>query len=83
MLVTLTLPSTETYSPPMPDTERWLTRGDAAELLQVKPRTIDGYARDGRLPRFYLRARRAPRFRIEDVRALLDVIPENEQRSDR
>ena len=82
MHMILTLPSTAEYSPPMHDTEQWLTRAEAAELLQVAPRTVDAYARAGRLPRYYFaRApkRRAPRFRIEDVRALLDVVPEDER----
>lgn len=79
----MTLPSTAAYSPPMPDTERWLTRAEAAEILGVRPRTVDGYARSGRLPRYYVaRApQRAPRFRVEDVHALLDVVPEGERAS--
>lgn len=79
----MTLLSTTEYVPSMPDTERWLTRAEAAELLQVRPRTVDGYARDGRLPRYYLaRSSRAPRFRLEDVRALLDVVPESDRRGE-
>jgi predicted site-specific integrase-resolvase len=57
----------------MTDTERWVTRVQAAELLSIAPRTIDTYVRDGRLPRFHLTGSRTPRFRIEDVRAL--VVP--------
>lgn len=81
MHMTITLPSTVEYLPPMHDTEQWLTRTEAAKLLEVQPRTVDAYARDGKLPRYYLARspRRAPRFRIEDVRALLDVVAEDER----
>jgi excisionase family DNA binding protein len=57
----------------MPSTTRWLTRSEAAERLRVKPRTIDTYARTGKLPRYYLAgSTRAPRFRAEDVDALVE-----------
>lgn len=50
-----------------------MTRSEAAELLRVTPRTIDAYARTGRLRRYYLAgSTRAPRFRIEDVRSLVE-----------
>lgn len=59
----------------MPDTEKWMTRAEVAEFLRVPTRTVDAYARDRLLPRFYLAPRgqqsKSPRFRIEDVRALV------------
>lgn len=51
----------------MVDTERWLTRREAAMELHVHVRTIDRLVKAGRLPRHYLGSR-SPRFRIEDVR---------------
>lgn len=55
----------------MEDTERWMTRKEAAELLRIAPRTLDGYVRRGELRRYTLANGRTPRFRIEDVRALI------------
>lgn len=57
----------------MVETEKLMTREEAAEFLRVHPRTIDTYVRDGRLPRHRIVGTRSPRFRIEDVRAL--VVP--------
>lgn len=51
----------------MVDTERWLTRKEAAMELHVHVRTIDRLVRARRLSRHYL-GPRSPRFRIEDVR---------------
>lgn len=66
-----TLELTTQYGADMPSTERWMTRRDAAELLKVKERTIDAWAREGRLPRYYLAgSKRTPRFRVEDLHAL-------------
>jgi excisionase family DNA binding protein len=63
----------------MPSTTRWLTRSEAAERLRVRPRTIDAYARTGKLPRYYLAgSTRAPRFRVEDV----DAIAKQAERKD-
>lgn len=53
------------------ETERWMTRQEAADELRVTPRRIDAYVRDGALPRYHLAGTRTPRFRIEDVRALI------------
>ena len=65
---------TTPYSAAMASTARWLTRTEAAERLRVNPRTIDAWARSGRLPRYYLAgSTRAPRFRVEDVDALAEV----------
>lgn len=68
------------YDPAMPDTERWMTRAEAADLLRITPRQLDAYVRAGKLARYYLpravddrgrNARPSPRFRIEDVNALI------------
>lgn len=48
-----------------------MTRKEAAELLRVRERTVDAYARSGKLPRYHLAGSRTPRFRIEDVRELI------------
>lgn len=57
----------------MVETEKWLTREEAANLLSVHPRTIDKLVRDQVLQRYRISGTRSPRFRIEDVRAL--VVP--------
>jgi len=57
----------------MVETEKWLSREEAAKVLDVHMRTIDRLVRDGRLPRYRIAGTRSPRFRIEDVRAL--VVP--------
>lgn len=58
-----------------------MTRTEAAEFLRVTPRTVDAYVRDKLLPRYRLagtpQQERSPRFRVEDVRAL--VKPEGEE----
>lgn len=60
--------------PDAADTEKWLTRAEAAQLLGVTVRTVDSYVRLGRLPRYDQRGfARKPRFRIEDVRALGEI----------
>lgn len=56
----------------MPSTARWLTRTEAAERLRVKPGTVDAWAREGKLPRYFPgKTRRFARYRIEDVDAYL------------
>jgi excisionase family DNA binding protein len=55
----------------MTETERWMTRAEAAELLRIAPRTLDSYVRNGSLPRYVLGSGRTPRYRIEDVRKLV------------
>lgn len=73
------LMDTPPYSAAMPSTARWLTRSEAADRLRVRPRTIDAWAREGRLPRYYLAgSTRAPRFRVEDVDALAEVRAKDE-----
>ena len=70
-----------TYPADVPKTERWLTRRQAADLLGISARQIDAYAETGKLPRYYLppvrptrgaTPRPTPRFRIEDVHALVE-----------
>jgi excisionase family DNA binding protein len=53
----------------MVETERWLSRKEAAAELGVHERTIDRLVREDRLPRYRVGSR-TPRFRIEDVRAV-------------
>jgi len=69
-----------TYDPAVPETKKWLTRRQAADLLGISPRQLDAYAETGKLPRYYLppvrstagrTPRPSPRFRIEDVHALV------------
>ena len=57
-----------------------MTRSKAAEHLQVHINTIDNYARSGMLPRYYLPSANggddeSPRFRIEDLEAILAQRP--------
>lgn len=62
---------TLTYSPPMAETQRWMTRAEAADHLRVTTRTVDAYVRTGRLRKYTLADSRTPRFRFEDVNALV------------
>lgn len=57
----------------MAETEKWLTREEAANLLGVHVRTIDRLVRDEVLTRYKIRGMRRAQFKIEDVRAL--VVP--------
>ena len=56
--------------------EKWLTKRDVMDRLQIGSTTVDRYVDQGRLPKHKLGERRnAPvRFAVEDVEALL--IPE-------
>jgi excisionase family DNA binding protein len=49
----------------------WLNREEAARALKVHVRTLDRLVRDGHLPRHHVTGTRSPRFRTEDVRALI------------
>ena len=51
------------------NTNRLLTEKQAAELLQVKPKTVADWGRSGRLTRVRLTVR-CIRYRVEDVEAL-------------
>jgi excisionase family DNA binding protein len=53
------------------ETERWVTRDEAASMLRLSRGVIDRLAREGKLSRYRVAGVRAPRFRIEDVRALI------------
>jgi excisionase family DNA binding protein len=55
----------------MVDTERWLSREEAATMLGVHVRTLDRLVREKVLARHHIQSTRIPRFRIEDVRALI------------
>lgn len=57
----------------MAETEKWLTREEAAAMLRVHVRTIDRLVREEHLKRYRIRGMRRAQFRIEDVRAL--VVP--------
>jgi hypothetical protein len=69
------------YDPSVPKSKQWLTRRQAADLLGISLRQLDAYADAGKLARYYLppvrppapgrTPRPAPRFRIEDVNALV------------
>ncbi len=54
------------------NTQQLLTEKQAAELLQVKPKTIADWGRAGRLTRVRLSAR-CIRYRAEDVQALFSA----------
>lgn len=68
------------YAPPVVDTEKWLTRAEAAQILGVSPQTVDKRANEGQLPRYRVTGGRAVRFRIEDVRALLQLEPKADEK---
>lgn len=54
----------------MVETEKWLTREEAAAMLGMHVRTVDRLVREDVLKRYRIAGTRAARFRIEDVRAL-------------
>jgi len=54
-----------------PDDLRLLDQAQAAELLQVSPRTLEGWRCRGGGPRF-IRVGRRVRYRLQDLRAWLD-----------
>jgi excisionase family DNA binding protein len=54
----------------MVETEKWLTRKEAAAVLNVHVRTLDKIVRKGVLQRYHLAGTRRAQFRIEDVRGL-------------
>ena len=59
--------------------EKLLTCDDVAELLQIKPKTVDDWARQGYLPCIWLgpgSRRKNLRFREEDI---LDLLKDEEQ----
>jgi len=63
------------YASPMTESEQWLSRTEAAELLRVSPVTVDRYARQEQgsplhLPRYRSAVGRF-RYRVEDVRDLI------------
>lgn len=55
------------------DSERWLTRAQVAEMLDCTPGTVDRYAVAGLLARHKNRITARVRFRVEDVRPLLEL----------
>lgn len=48
---------------------------EAAEYLNVAPRTVRDYIAQGRLPAYRIAGQRAVRIKAEDVEALLQPIP--------
>ena len=54
-----------------PDDLRLLDQTQAAELLQISPRTVEGWRSRGEGPRF-VRVGRRVRYRLDDLRAWLD-----------
>lgn len=50
---------------------RWVTRNDAAAYLQVDPKTVDRYVREGKLTKYTLAGGRAVRFDQSDLDAML------------
>jgi excisionase family DNA binding protein len=72
----------ERYAPPM-DSERWLSRAEAAKFLEVSPQTIDRYVREGRLTRHRFARNNAPRYRIEDLREFLGIKPADEDKGEK
>lgn len=56
----------------------WFTREEAAGYLRVRPKTIDERARAGALPRYRAVGTGYPRFRREDLDALMVLVPSDE-----
>lgn len=55
--------------------KRFLTRREAAEYLSVKPGTLDGYSREGLLPRYRLGCKRNARYLREDLDRFMGAVP--------
>lgn len=64
----------------MPDTTTpaspWLTKNEAAEYMRVHPRTIDDWAKAGRITRHRIEGLQSVRFRRDELDAL--VVPVGE-----
>jgi excisionase family DNA binding protein len=77
--MTVTLSRMDRSSPEL--SPRLLSGDDIAHLLGVTPRTVRRLAETNRLPRVVL-GHRTTRYRLEDVRALIDaaVVPTNDER---
>lgn len=68
----MTHPEAPRSTTPPTTSRQWLTRAEAATRLRIAPGTLDAHARNGHLRRYYPPGGAgAPRFRIEDVDALL------------
>jgi len=62
-----------------PRPERYLSRGEAAEHLGVKPRTIQQWAQDGRIP-FIRTFGGHRRFSEKDLDALVEMVNKHHAR---
>jgi excisionase family DNA binding protein len=73
MMSCIVVPMTET-----PTTAQWLATDDVMARLGVSRRTVERLRRTGRLPTYRTAPGAAPRFRVEDVDAVLtpDTITE-------
>jgi len=52
----------------------WLTLKDVHEMLGIAPNTIRKLVRTGELPAFEIKGVRGPRFKKEDVEALVTPV---------
>lgn len=58
-----------------PPTPCWITLNQAAEYLNVVPKSVRRYIADGQLPAYRLAGRQTIRIKVEDLDALLRPIP--------
>lgn len=52
---------------------RWMTRQEAADHARVDPKTIDRWAREGKLRRYKATGHGTPRFKMSDVDAVMEL----------
>lgn len=67
----------------MSDQHAFLSTRDAAALLGVHVDTLRGYIRRGLIRRYRIRGSRLLRFRVEDLRALLEEVPPSAEQAGR
>jgi excisionase family DNA binding protein len=57
----------------------WYTRDEAATYLRMEVRTFDRYVRDGAVTKYNAAGIRAPRFRRDDLDALMQPVGPDEK----
>lgn len=59
----------------MNDEPQWLTREAAGHLMMVSPKTLDRWAREGRIQRYKLSGTKSVRFKRAELEALIVADP--------
>jgi predicted site-specific integrase-resolvase len=67
----MTAPGLRTPDTPAPQlTDRWITKRETAELLHIKPRTLEAWEKRG-LVKPIRPTKRSPRYRLSEIIALI------------